>query len=188
MNPRMSTTGRDGGFTLVELVIAMGALGIILPAIAATFIVGLKTTDETNKRFLDSHDVESAAAFVNSDVQNASSISVSDTADCVALAFPAAAPGLYLSWSDTSNEGSSISHQVNYYVSGKSLVRSSCVGAAAASAIPLIQNLDYPATPPDVLCHSPSNCSSATTPLSVALRGKTATGQLFSLIGTRRTT
>jgi prepilin-type N-terminal cleavage/methylation domain-containing protein len=182
-------TRRDDGFTLVELLIAVAALGILLPSIAATFYIGLKTTDETNRRFLDSHDVQSAAAFVNSDVQNAQLVSVNNTTTCTSASYAPSSAGLYLAWTDKAN-GGAVSHQVNYYVSGKSLIRSQCVGSTA-SAIAIIQDLAFSAGPPsspvlDVVCQ-PTACTSATTPTSIALRGETVSGQMFSLIGTRRT-
>jgi prepilin-type N-terminal cleavage/methylation domain-containing protein len=180
------TESRDNGFTLVELLIAMMVMGIILPAIGATFYIALRTTDDTNNRILDSHDIQSAAAFVNSDVQNAQTVATNDVSHCVSSAYPAATPAdsLYLTWSDLAN-GGSVSHQVNYYVSGTSLIRSECSAGVPISAVAVIGKLDSTVLP-DVVCQ-PTACNAATPPPSVALRGKTGSGQYFSLIGTRRT-
>jgi prepilin-type N-terminal cleavage/methylation domain-containing protein len=178
--------GSDDAFTLVELLIAILVVGIILPAIGATFYIAMKTTDDTNRRLLDSHDIESAGAFVNSDVQNATTISTTDTTSCVAAAYPASQAALYLTWTDRSTEGVAIPHQVNYYVSGSSLVRSACLAGVSTGALAIIAELDL-TSPPAVVCHGPSDCASVTAPQSVALRGTTVSGQMFSLIGTRRT-
>jgi prepilin-type N-terminal cleavage/methylation domain-containing protein len=176
---------RDGGFTLIELLIAILILGIILPAIGATFYIGLRTTDDTNKRIIDSSDVQGAAAFVSVDVENASSFVTNDNSTCVAAGYSVNQPVLRLSWSDESTTPAT-PHDVNYFVDGAQLIRSSCVGVGgSATAIVVVHYLD-PSALPAAWCPPSGDCSG--NPSRIAIRGETITGQLFSLSGTRRVT
>lgn len=178
--------GAEAGFTLLEVLIAMLVLGIILPAVAATLFMGVRTTDETNKRLLDSHDIQTAAAFFGGDVQNATSIATNNTTTCVSGDFAATGPLLLLQWTDHSAvDNTTVAHSVNYYLSGQQLVRSDCAGGGAPSALAVIHKLDASVLA-DVQCQ-PTSCNANPVPAGVAIRGKTAdSGQMFSLTGTRR--
>lgn len=180
---RSPSLPRDGGFTLIELLIAILAVGILLPAIAATFYMGLRTTDDTNKRILDSHDVQAAAAYVSVDVENATSFATNDTTTtCKASAYPVDKPVLRLSWTDQSTTPG-VPNTANYYVSGTQLVRARCVGLGSPSGLVVMHSLD-PTTLASAWCPPAGDCSG--TPAQVAIRGETVTGQFFSLSGTRR--
>jgi prepilin-type N-terminal cleavage/methylation domain-containing protein len=73
----------EEGFTLVEILISMAILGILLAAMGGALIISLKTSDATNQRFAQSHDVQIASAYVANDVQSASGVDVpSSTANC----------------------------------------------------------------------------------------------------------
>jgi prepilin-type N-terminal cleavage/methylation domain-containing protein len=73
----------ERGFTLVELIIGMAITGILIGAIGSALVVVLRTTDVTNARFAESHDVQITSAYVANDVQSASSVSVSNASpDC----------------------------------------------------------------------------------------------------------
>src|SRR5947199_7557345 len=73
----------ESGFTLVELIVGMVITGLLISAIGSALIVVLRTTDVTNARFAESHDVQITSAYVANDVQSASSVSVSNaTPDC----------------------------------------------------------------------------------------------------------
>ena len=174
----------DGGFTLIELLLAMLVMGILLPAIAGTFYIALKTTDDTNRRLLDSHDIQSAAAFVSSDVQNAASFSRTDTTHCISGTYPVTSAVLYLAWTENFPDGSATDHSVNYYVSAGHLVRAGCINGILKSTGIMVNNL-APGTTPDIVCHPNADCTS--NPVSLSLRGETVSGQFFSLVGTRRT-
>jgi prepilin-type N-terminal cleavage/methylation domain-containing protein len=65
---------RDDGFTLVELLIVVSILGIIMGAIAASFIVSLRVTSETQDRLSESHDADLTSAYFASDFQSAESL------------------------------------------------------------------------------------------------------------------
>lgn len=72
----------DGGWTLVELLVAMFIIGIIIAAVANALIVGFTTSDDTSKRFAESHDAQIASATLAKDVQNAASITSATNAVC----------------------------------------------------------------------------------------------------------
>jgi prepilin-type N-terminal cleavage/methylation domain-containing protein len=183
----------DDGFTLIEILIAIVCLGVILPAVVMTFQVVLKTTDETNKRIIDSNDIQTAAGYVSGDVQNATGVASQVAPTCTSSQLPPASNAtLVLTWIDKA-AATDVAHSVNYYVDNDSeLVRTECKGATLGTAtlftdLVVIHEVAGGGSAPDVVCQA-SGCNAAATPVSVALRGKTAkSGQFFSLIGTRRT-
>lgn len=70
----------EEGFTLVEVLITVTILGIIGSAVTASMIIGLRTTDATINRLVDSQDAQLAAAFFGTDVQEADEV---NTETCV---------------------------------------------------------------------------------------------------------
>src|SRR4051794_18413504 len=71
----------DSGFTLVELLVAIVILGAVVGAIAASFIVGLKTTDGTAERYRASHDAQLLSLYFPVDAQNSTTSVVPPPAD-----------------------------------------------------------------------------------------------------------
>ena len=71
-----SRRAADNGFTLIELVVAVGILGVIMSSVAAAFIVGLRTVDETGERLADSFDAQLVTRYLVADVQSAASSDV----------------------------------------------------------------------------------------------------------------
>jgi prepilin-type N-terminal cleavage/methylation domain-containing protein len=64
----------ESGFTLVELVISMAIVGLLIGAIGSALFVVLRTTDVTNHRMAESHDVQITSAYLANDVQGAKTI------------------------------------------------------------------------------------------------------------------
>jgi prepilin-type N-terminal cleavage/methylation domain-containing protein len=64
----------ETGFTLVELVISMAIVGLLIVAIGSALFVVLRTTDVTNHRMAESHDVQITSAYLANDVQGAKTI------------------------------------------------------------------------------------------------------------------
>jgi prepilin-type N-terminal cleavage/methylation domain-containing protein len=64
----------EDGFTLAELVIAISILGVVMVTLTTAIVLGLKTTDQTNQRILQSHDAQIASAYLANDVQNMTSV------------------------------------------------------------------------------------------------------------------
>jgi type II secretory pathway pseudopilin PulG len=73
----------EGGFTLVELVVGIAITGLLTAAIGSALFVSLRTTEITNKRMAESHDVQIASAYLANDVQSASSVNAPNaTTNC----------------------------------------------------------------------------------------------------------
>jgi hypothetical protein len=66
--------GDEDGFTLVELIIGMLIVTLLIGAIGSALIVSLRTTDVTNKRMSESHDVQITSAYLANDVQGAKTV------------------------------------------------------------------------------------------------------------------
>jgi prepilin-type N-terminal cleavage/methylation domain-containing protein len=64
----------ESGFTLVELVISMAIVGLLIGAIGSALFVVLRTSDVTNHRMAESHDVQITSAYLANDVQGAKTI------------------------------------------------------------------------------------------------------------------
>src|ERR1044072_2519198 len=71
---------REGGFTLVELLIGIAIAGVLIAVIGSAMVVGLKTTDATTQRLSESHDAQITSAYLANDVQSAASVSMSPSA------------------------------------------------------------------------------------------------------------
>jgi prepilin-type N-terminal cleavage/methylation domain-containing protein len=73
----------ESGFTLVELMIGMAIIGLLIGAVGSALIVVLRTTEVTNKRMSQSHDVQITSAYLANDVQSASNVDASTaTTNC----------------------------------------------------------------------------------------------------------
>lgn len=102
----MRMTGEQG-FTLVELILAILVTSTVVGAIGSGTVVGLRTTDATHNRLVESHDAQMVAAYLVSDAQSAGTVSDVVTADfneCTQLRVPppAVVPGFALTfaWTD----------------------------------------------------------------------------------------
>jgi prepilin-type N-terminal cleavage/methylation domain-containing protein len=75
--------GDEGGFTLVELLIGMVIISLLIGAMGSALIVSLRTTDVTNQRLAENHDVQITSSYLANDVQSAADVSVANaTTDC----------------------------------------------------------------------------------------------------------
>jgi prepilin-type N-terminal cleavage/methylation domain-containing protein len=74
--------GDESGFTLVELIISMAIVTLLIGAMGSALIVSLRTTDVTNKRMSENHDVLITSSYLANDVQSAASVSVGSGSDC----------------------------------------------------------------------------------------------------------
>src|SRR5262249_40899425 len=62
--------GREDGFTLAEVLVAVAILGIIVAALGAAFAVTAKDSVGVHERYLSSHDAQIASAYLANDVQS----------------------------------------------------------------------------------------------------------------------
>ncbi len=75
-NPTTSHPGSEDGFTLVELIIALGVGGLLIWAIATALIIGLRTTDETGDQVGDAAWAGIVGTWFLTDVQGAEYVGV----------------------------------------------------------------------------------------------------------------
>lgn len=66
-----ASADRDSGFTLIELLVSLTILSVIMGAIAAAVIVGVRTAQTTTNRLSDTTDAEITSAYYVRDVQGA---------------------------------------------------------------------------------------------------------------------
>jgi prepilin-type N-terminal cleavage/methylation domain-containing protein len=60
--------GNEGGFTLVELMIGMVIITVLIGAIGSALVVSLNTTNATNRRMSENHDVQITSSYQANDV------------------------------------------------------------------------------------------------------------------------
>ncbi len=65
---------QEEGFTLVELIIGMAIVGLLVGSIGSAMIVSFRTTNVTNARFAESHDVQISSAYLANDVQSTAAV------------------------------------------------------------------------------------------------------------------
>lgn len=173
------------GFTLVELLIAVSILGVVISAVAAAMVVGLKTTDDTTTRLSESHDTQISTAYFGGDAQSADNVTGNVADSCAGAGSTAL---VRFNWSDPVNTTTNLAKTVVYVIvpngSGRELHRRYCEGTTGTvvSEVVVAHNL-HPSTAPTVTC-LPS-CPGK--PDSVTITVTEATAYTYTLTGTRRT-
>lgn len=150
------TTREDSGFTLIELLIAIVIATIVFSVMSASFLVGLRSTDESTTRLLESQDGSFTSVYVAKDVQSAATITLGTApSGCASVAGTADVVGM--TWSEPFSAG-----PVNYAVvyrfqaTTRQLIRYACTPTAASNVI-----ATQLASAPSVTCTP--DCSTATT-------------------------
>ena len=158
---RLRRVERDGGFTLVELVVTLAIIGLIVPALAGVVLSYLRTTVDSNARMTESHDVQFAAAYWQRDVASigvrSTTYEPADTVHSYALlqsvdvtpscTLPAGAAVATLAWSSYSASDPDHPKTVTVsYVAAQSgsrwaLTRVRCTDSHVDSTIPVADNL-----------------------------------------------
>lgn len=171
----MTPRDRQSGFTLVELVIAIGVMGVLLPALAMAFHVTSQTVGATTDRIGSSAGTTLSAASFGPDVQSALSVSTTAAAACPV---PTGATVLLTAHR---TDGTA-----TWFRTATTVGRQACIDAGAgAVASTTIVELDPAATAPALSC-DPA-CASGT-PSSVTLSFTPKEGTQVVLRGSRRNT
>lgn len=136
----------DGGFTLVELLMAIVLSGIILAPLTAGVLVGLRTTGETSNRLSGSNDAQLLSAWVTPDIQSAGNVAGDVVvAPTVNTECSGVSNRLRLKWRET--QGATTTTYVVAYavVAGTEgrwfLKRFQCVNGGAATPHVILRNL-----------------------------------------------
>jgi prepilin-type N-terminal cleavage/methylation domain-containing protein len=146
-------TRRDGGFTLVELLITIAIQGIIVTAIGTAFVVFIRVAPGTEVRLDDARSTRGLATWLSHDTTSAPPFSTSDPRGWINTSSSTICPGdgenlLELSWNE--DGFSSVTYYATYrgvVANGElSIVRFTCTdsgsGAVGTGGINLTSGLD----------------------------------------------
>jgi prepilin-type N-terminal cleavage/methylation domain-containing protein len=175
---------RDGGFTLVELLVTVVILGVITIPLANLIIEYFLTTAKTQARLHESHDSQTTAAFFSQDIasigvrdqttQNLQQSVWTTSIGSAPLACSAGiTPFLALAWDEFNPAGTKTTIVVEYgtrtqNVGGQSqtqLIRLHCSGSATPDSTAVLAH-DLTAVP-TVACST--NCNGTTPPSTVTM-------------------
>lgn len=127
---------REDGVTLVELLITVTLIGVVVPAIAGAFIVGLTTFGDAGERVSESSSAEIAAAYWGPDVMNATSVDEDASPGCSLAA--GSTPVVSFDTADG---------RISWFVSSnRALVRRECVGGTDTTIAAALSDTVLPDT------------------------------------------
>lgn len=168
----------DAGVTLIELLVAMTISGLIAAVIAGAFAVGVKTTDDSNKRLAGSQGAQLASAVFAGDVQSSSGVIALGATPCSG-GTPTVAD---LRWTDVDATPTTIAKRAEYSCQTVGTQRQLVRRYYENSATPLSTVvLVY-----DVTAAALSCTPDCTTPASATLTATEAGGFTFAVTGSRR--
>jgi type II secretory pathway pseudopilin PulG len=164
----------ESGFTLIELILTMSMLTIIVGAIAATVIVGLRDATGVDTRLSESHDAQRASEYFVNDAQSAAGVTLNTNDSCADLTPPL----VTFTWAD-----SGVANVATYEVKAGALHRRFCQGGALVLD-QIVAHLISSATPPVPTCRPAPSCPGR--PDVVQLSVQETSGYSFSLRGVVR--
>jgi prepilin-type N-terminal cleavage/methylation domain-containing protein len=213
----MTTAARpqrsDGGFTLLEVMIATTISLLAVGAVTTAFIVGLTTSETTTTRVQATHDAELLSSYLPADVLSVSPTGVDTGASTATGCNDSVVSGedgtksrnwLRLQWSQDTGTAGGVSYYSSSYRTrsdgngGWVLVRHFCSGADLTTATPsetiVAHELGDPVTgtAPEVSCTVTVGGASSVVPCGSGVEGvavtlTTGSGYAFTVSGTRRT-
>jgi prepilin-type N-terminal cleavage/methylation domain-containing protein len=192
---RLPRGDRDGGFTLVELLVAVAILGIVMAAMTAAMVVALTGDKESGQRLGESTDVSFTASYLADDAQGANTFSAGAAPGCGTDSSAV----LELRGGSFTGTQQPVVTVVSYVLrpghgSTRELHRLTCSGpqgsVAQVSDVVVARQVSA-VTAPVAQCLQASGtataCSSAAA-VTVRLLVTEESGFSFTLVGTRRTT
>jgi prepilin-type N-terminal cleavage/methylation domain-containing protein len=168
-------THKDHGFTLPELLVAVTVLGIIILPLAASMIVGFRTTGDAQQRLVEARGEQLTANYFPSDVASADSIVPSDSSPC-----GGSGPTVVVSfdWADDVSPTNEVSYVVP--TGSTDMYRKTCRGGVLKTTNLLASGI---ASTPTVTCSPNADCTAATS-ATITVAGQS--GWQYSVTGTRR--
>jgi prepilin-type N-terminal cleavage/methylation domain-containing protein len=169
---RASKKEREGGFTLIELVVSIAILGLIVGPLTGAVVLFFSQSQQTASAFTGNTSVRTIVSAFTTDAASAETVTAPDTAPCgttdalVTMAWTENGTAYRVSWS-AKEEGATTE-----------LVRSRCTGTSGISNVAVA---DITGTP--VVTCTP-DCANAAT---IAMTGTTASGDEFAVSAKRRT-
>jgi prepilin-type N-terminal cleavage/methylation domain-containing protein len=185
--------GGDGGFTLVELLLAIAIIGVVTVPLSGVLIGFLKNTDATTARLIESHDGQIASAYWAQDVASigtrlptypyAPKQSVESNVEYDQGLYPCGADGtpeaiVRFGWDESTIDPSTnvvtetvvrVAYVVETVSGATELHRLRCQGSAAVVSDVTIAHVLDPSTPPALTCATPTTCTTAVVPLTLTL-------------------
>lgn len=129
-------SGRQRGFTLLELVVSVGLTAMLAPIIvSATFNI-VRGTDRVNSKTVALADIESASTRINLDLSMAQDVLDLATLDPLATCGTGTSPSMRMEWLDLSDwAGPNPEHYSEYHIApGTTLLLRNYDGAVSIVA------------------------------------------------------
>lgn len=119
----------EQGLTLIELVIAVGILGVVIIPVITSMLLGILESNSSRDRIADSASAQLTTAYLHADIQ--SSESVATSGDCVPSALAGGTVLLQFQWVDPSTPSTTTkAAYIDFVDDGQhELHRASCIGA-----------------------------------------------------------
>lgn len=190
-----SVDRETGGFTLVELVVVVGVLGVVMAGITSILLVSMKSTEQAKEQLNESGGLRIASVYFNPDVHSADVIANSGAAGCVEA--PGNANNLVVQLTGTdaiANDPQTLRTSTVSYVltdSGSSLTRYECFDGAPPADVTVVSEGLAPGNPPSVACRKRNGtavvCSDTTATSITVTTTSAASGTQHSMTAARRT-
>lgn len=184
----------DDGFTLVELIIAIGIMGLLVSTLVGVLFASVRANSETRERLDGTRDEQISSVWFAPDVQGATSVTTGGAATCGSGTALLDLRGSSYDPVSLTTTQTAVSYVYDTVTSGGATVgrleRRTCEAASlGAGSAPLARNVvarTLATTAPTVSC-SPSPCGASTRSVTVTLT-RPAPEVAFTLTASRRPT